>query len=161
MATLHFVVDPMWEDQAHSDKYCRDECDILHDKMTIIDRSKQILHRYGIHSSIVQTEFPAKGDLDWKKGDVPCFDYVCEQKECIKKGKALSNEVKRESQSPSKLKNRVSTVLEVPESQGVIELSAPNVEEVHKGDLDVECPSPTVETPMNGGGKCIHLKCVL
>ena len=93
MATVHFIVDPNWEDDGHSAEYCRDECDVLHDKMTIMDRGKQILHRFGIHSSIVQTEYPGNGDLDWKQGDVSCFDYVCEQTECIEKGKTLSNEV--------------------------------------------------------------------
>jgi len=126
MATVHFVVDPGWSDHGHSDKYCRSECNTFHDKMTLIDRSKRIFHKYGIHSSIVQTEFPEKDDVDWKRGDVPCFDYVCERKECIKKGKALSNIPSKRSQR--KL-DRAEAAGPNPEEDAEVELVDPLQEE--------------------------------
>eukprot|EP01083_Nonionella_stella_P032616 89279_1 len=55
MATVHLIIDPELMDDDHTDKYCAAQCDIMHDKMTIIDQSKAILHKYGIHSSIVQS----------------------------------------------------------------------------------------------------------
>ncbi len=91
MATVHLIIDPHWNDTSHTDKYCPDECDVLHDKMTIIDQSKQILHTYGIHSSIVQSEFPHADDKEWKNANDPSFDYVCNTYDCIKKSRALSN----------------------------------------------------------------------
>eukprot|EP00483_Globobulimina_turgida_P008817 UN08835 len=91
MATVHLIIDPHWVDDDHTDKYCKDECDILHDKMTIIDQSKTILHKYGVHSSIVQSEFPTLGDKTWQNAYDPCFDYVCNTSDCIKKSRALSN----------------------------------------------------------------------
>eukprot|EP00484_Ammonia_sp_Unknown_P001210 CAMPEP_0197023142 /NCGR_PEP_ID=MMETSP1384-20130603/3929_1 /TAXON_ID=29189 /ORGANISM="Ammonia sp." /LENGTH=516 /DNA_ID=CAMNT_0042451327 /DNA_START=60 /DNA_END=1610 /DNA_ORIENTATION=+ len=91
MATVHLIIDPNWKDNDHTDEYCQNECDLLHDKMTIIDRAKAILHRYGIHSSIVQSEFPKIGDQEWQKANDPCFDFVCDTSDCIKKSVALSN----------------------------------------------------------------------
>merc|ERR1712228_968937 len=91
MATCHLIIDPLYSDVDHTDKYCEDKCDLSHDKMTIIDQSKAILHKYGVHSSIVQSEYPKKGDVAWKDAHDPCLDLYCDTNDCIKKSKALSN----------------------------------------------------------------------
>ena len=91
MATCHLIIDPLYSDIDHTDKYCADKCDLSHDKMTIIDQSKAILHKYGVHSSIVQPEYPKKGDVSWRDAHDPCFDLYCDTTDCITKSKALSN----------------------------------------------------------------------
>jgi len=75
---------------------------------------------------IVQTEFHEKDNVDWKRGYVPCFDYVGERKQCIKKGKALSNiPCKR---SPRKL-DRAEAAGANPEEDAEVELVDPLQEE--------------------------------
>ena len=93
VATVHLIIDPELEEDDHTEKYCDDECAILHDKMTVVDHAKAILHKYGVHSSIVQSEFPKKGNFEWAQANDPCFDYVCDTTDCIKKGRALSNAI--------------------------------------------------------------------
>lgn len=91
MAIVHLVIDPDYNEDGHTDKYCDNECNIIHDKMTIIDKAKRILHKYCIHSSNIQCEYPQKQDKTWLNLNKPCFDYVCDENHCIAKSQALSN----------------------------------------------------------------------
>jgi len=93
MATVHLIVDPRWNDHDHTDAYCANQCDLTHDKMTIMDHAKLILHKFGIHSSNVQLEFPnVHKDEQWNKANPwPCFDVVCDATDCIPKSLSLAN----------------------------------------------------------------------
>lgn len=113
MATVHLIIDPNYKDDDHTDNYCKKKCHMTHDKMTIIDQCKAILHKYGIHSSIVQSEYPRPGNDEWKGAIDPCFDYVCDTKDCITKSMKMSNSVKQQ--------RRLSKSLPIPLSKMNIE----------------------------------------
>mmetsp|Transcript_18714 Transcript_18714/g.22991 ORF Transcript_18714/g.22991 Transcript_18714/m.22991 type:complete len:546 (-) Transcript_18714:33-1670(-) len=59
-------------------------------KMPILDEAKIIFHNYNIHYSVVQIEYPFSNNNDWEYSANPCFDYICQNDDCLSKTRALS-----------------------------------------------------------------------